>query len=130
MRRSTMNDIDEKIRNALEIDQEVLKNSIDEPGFFEMLMQCHRGKNRWLGFMVFFDILVFTGIGGWALYEFFHAETLESKVGWSLLFMSSLIVIGLAKLWAWMQINKNIMVREIKRVELQLVRILDMLKSQ
>lgn len=125
-----MSDIDDKIRKALEIDQDDLKRAIDEPCFFEMLIQCYRGKNRWLGFLVIFDILAFVGIGTWALWEFFHTDSMEAKLGWSLLFMGSLMVIAMAKLWAWMQINKNIMVREIKRVELQLVRIHEVLKDQ
>ena len=127
-----MNGIDDKIRKALEIDQEVLKKAqaVDEPGFFEMLIQCYQGKNRWLGFMVVGDIILFLGIGTWALYEFFQAESIESKLAWSLLFMGSLMVIAMGKLWAWMQINKNITMRELKRVELQLLRIQEALKSR
>ena len=127
-----MNDIDDKIRKALEIDQEMLKKAqaVDDPGFFEMLIQFYRGKNRWLGYMAFIDILFFFCIGTWALYEFFQTDSIQIKLGWSLLFLGSLIVVAMGKLWTWMQINKNTMMREMKRVELQLLRLQEGLKSR
>ena len=127
-----MNDIDERIRKALEIDRDLLKKaqSIDEPGFFEMMIQCYRGKNSWLNLMVIGDIILFLGMATWSLYEYFHTDSLESKLGWSLLLMVSLMVVALGKLWAWMQINKNTMMREIKRVELLLLRMHETLRSK
>lgn len=125
-----MDDIDQKIAEALKVDREKLRENLDEPSVLEMLMQCYRGKNRWLNYLVVSDIICFMALGGWALYRFFHAETVQAMLGWSLLFLGSLIVVALGKLWAWMQINKNSIIRETKRVELQLLQLTDYLKKE
>ena len=125
-----MSDIDDKIRKALEVNHDELKRAIDEPCFFEMLVQCYRGKNRWLSILVIFYIITFVCIGTWSIWQFFHTDSLEAKLGWTLLFIGSLMIVAMGKIWAWMQIHKNIMIREIKRVELQLVRIYEVLKEE
>lgn len=118
-----MSKIDDEIKKALENDEEALEELEDEPSVFEMVIQCYRGKNRWLNIMAMIDVFFFLGIAIWALIEFFDAQTTKALVGWAMLFMSSLIVIGLIKIWIWMQIHSNQYHRELKRLELQIIRL-------
>lgn len=118
-----MSKIDEEIKKALENDVDVLENLDSEPSVFEMVIQCYRGRNRWLNILAMVDVFAFLGIAIWALVEFFDAQTTQALIGWAMLFMSSLIVIGLIKIWIWMQIHSNQYHREVKRLELQIIRL-------
>ena len=55
--------------------------------------------------------------------SFFDAESTRDQIAWAVGFMYSLIVISGLKAWYWMQMNKNSLTREIKRLELQIARL-------
>ncbi len=56
-------------------------------------------------------------------WKFYHTEDIKQLLGWSLGIAFSFAVIGMLKLWAWMEMEKNSTIREIKRLELQVARL-------
>ena len=115
-----MTDIDEKIREALRReDAELLEHYQTEPPVHELLIETFRGRRVWMSSLAVVFTFVFFGLSLFALYGFFHAEGTRSLIAWASGFLWSSLAVAMLKIWFWMEIQRNSVVREIKRLELQ-----------
>ena len=125
-----MSDLDDKIREALrKEDAELLEDFDEEPSVFEMLMETFRGRHRWLVFLTFFWTLVFMTLGVLSVIKFFGAVELRDMLMWAAASAFFLSGVSMMKVWYWMELNKNALTREIKRLELQIARLAGRIKD-
>ena len=54
----------------------------------------------------------------WCGYQFFMAESVDQRVFWGVWFVITINAQGMLKLWSWMEMNRNSVIREIKRLEI------------
>ncbi|MDQ7017873.1 MAG: hypothetical protein Q9M33_01800 [Robiginitomaculum sp.] len=116
-----MTDIDEEIRKVLAGSElEKLDDIAGEPGLFTMLGDTFRGKMRfWNAYAM---VLSFASFGAalWTGWRFLHTNEPHEMTLWGVGMGISIFFLAMLKLWFWMEMNKNTVIREIKRVELQL----------
>ncbi len=125
-----MNVLDDKIREALQQeDAELFEDVGGEPSIFEMLMETFRGRHRWLVFLTMFWTMVFMVLGVLSVIRFFRAEEMRDMLMWAAASAFLLSGVSMMKVWYWMELNKNSVTREIKRLELQIARLAGRLKS-
>ncbi len=125
-----MKDIDEKIREALQQeDSELLEHYRNEQSIPRMVIDSFRSRHRWLAVWVFTVGTVFSVLGFVAAYQFFHAESAREMTAWATGFVVCAIVIAMIKVGYWMELNKNSLAREIKRLELELANLSRRLSS-
>jgi hypothetical protein len=125
-----MNELDDKIREALQKeDAELLEDVGGEPSIFEMLMETFRGRHRWLVFLTMFWTIVFLLLGILSVVRFFRADEIRDMIMWAAASALLLSGVSMMKVWYWMELNKNSVTREIKRLELQIARLAGRLKS-
>ena len=62
----------------------------------------------------------FVAIGGYAAWRLLHATDVREMLGWSLLATFVMLSLALVKLWFWLEMQRNAVVREVKRLELQI----------
>lgn len=119
-----MTDIDAKIRQALRTeDADLFDETGGEQSLLEMVAGSFASRNRWiLIWMMVVAVLLFC-FAVFAGFRFFEAESTRAMIGWSLGFFFSLLGVGFLKMWYWMELNKNAITREIKRLELQVARL-------
>lgn len=116
-------DIDDKIRRAMISEEKGLKiGPSHEQGVFESLLGLFKGRLRWLNFLVWFFQMVFIGLAAWSAYRFFGAPEVKNQILFATLFLWGVGVTGLFKIWFWMVMNRNVVMREVKRLELQVAR--------
>lgn len=116
--------IDDKIKQALAAeDAEIFEQFADEPSLLAQGLELLQSRNRWINTMVVVVMFVFLGIGVYSLWQFILATEVKSLMSWAMSFGFSMLAVGMLKLWAWMEIEKNCTVREIKRLELQVARL-------
>ena len=115
-----MTDIDDKIREALRReDAELLEHFQSEPPVHELLIETFRGRRVWMTSLAAVFAFVFFGLSLFALYGFFHAEGTRSWIAWASGFLWASLAVAMLKIWFWMEIQRNSVVREIKQLELQ-----------
>ncbi len=125
-----MNELDKKIREALrKEDAEFYKDFGDEPSMFEMAMETFRGKYRWMVIVAVFWTLVFIVVFILAAIRFFNAEATRDIVMWAAACVVCWSAVLMMKVWYWMELNKNALTREIKRLELQIARLAARIKE-
>lgn len=118
-----MTDLDTRIRAALNAEDAALLDKFAEPSMPRQIIDSFNGRHRWLVVMVFLMIFVFLGLAVWSAVQFFQVDSLKATIGWAVGFILCMINIGLMKIWYWMELNKNTLTREMKRMELQLARL-------
>lgn len=119
-----MREIDRKIREALRAEEADLFDSVGgEMSVTQMVIDSFRGRSRWLVVLSFAYVLVFAVLAVLAAMQFSRAEGTREMILWSTAFITCILVVTMTKIWYWMELTKNAVMREVKRVELQLAQL-------
>ena len=125
-----MNELDKKIREALrKEDAELFEDFGEEPSVFEMLIETCRGRHRWLNILGAFWTLVFLVLGILAAVKFFSAEATRDIVMWAAACILCMSAVSMLKIWYFLEMQRNAITREIKRLELQIARLAGRIKD-
>ena len=115
-----MESIDERIRKALSSEDRALLEQLDsDESLYGDVAATFRGHLWWLNVMGWiFGLVLFAAVlyCGW---RFVAEADLRSMQLWGAGAMLAALGLGLIKLYFFMEIQKNSIIREIKRVELQ-----------
>ncbi len=116
----TNNDnIDKIIKEALTQEEVKFYDELDEQNLFQMFGGLFSGKLRWLMILINIVMIAWFVLFIYCAIEFFNAEDTKELIKWSVIGFFSMMAIGLLKLFAWMQMDKNAIIRELKRLEYQ-----------
>ena len=126
-----MNELDRRIRAALQQENADISNDMgDEPSVWEMLLETCRGRRRWLALLGAFWTLGFLVLGVLAAIQFFQVQDTRDQLMWAVATIMCMSAVSMLKIWYFMEINKNAITREIKRLELQIARLTDRTREQ
>jgi hypothetical protein len=118
-----MKDIDELINETLsKEDEELLADYGREPGYFKQAMALFRGKLGWVMWLVGIIQLLFFIAALYAFYQVLVGTDLISTLRWGI---GTVILVQLSTFlrgFMGMHFETNRALREIKRLELRLVR--------
>ena len=118
-----MTELDEKIREAL------AETGIESPEFGDddslhsLITDAYAGKLRWMFVLASVWQLVFFVVWIWSGFQFFDAAGVEDKILWATVFLMSGMMMSMIKMMHWMLINRNRILREVKRLELEVARL-------
>ncbi|HUG11501.1 MAG TPA: DUF6768 family protein [Opitutaceae bacterium] len=115
-----MNNIDQKIQAALRREG-AGENIIKEPNLAEEVITAFRGRNRFTNMMALFWSIVSLALFVWSAWRFYVAEVVREQMLWGGLCLYFLIFIAFMKVWFWLEMHSNRVLRELKRIELLLV---------
>jgi len=114
--------IDERIRKELQ-DQPTPLDEVDpaETGLFGMLHRVFTGTlRRWAAYGMFLA-LVFFALTVWCIVRFTMAADVDERLLWGLGALMAFHAVSMLKLWFFMEMNRNSVLREIKRLEIALL---------
>ncbi len=117
-----MDDLDRKIEEALNAEDRALLGSFEEQGLFGQVFGIYSGK---LGALALFATLLTLVLFGGAVYcgwKFFEATVAIDAARWGAGGIMLMVMVGFLKIWFWMRMESNRILREVKRLELQLAR--------
>ncbi|QDT38108.1 DUF6768 family protein [Stratiformator vulcanicus] len=112
--------LDEKIRAAFHAEEADLLASADEQPLSEQVLATFRGRSRWLVGIVWTAVTVWSVVLFTCGYQFYLATEPKAVVGWGVGVLFAVVAISMLKIWYWMELNRNAVTREVKRVELLL----------
>jgi hypothetical protein len=115
-----MDELDQRITQALRADEaeQFAKLEPDLPPW-EMMFETYKGRNRWLTMLASLWMVVFMAVVVWSVFRFFGTDDIKASLGWGMLAMVLFQGVGFLKMWWFMEMQKNSIIREVKRVELQ-----------
>lgn len=112
--------IDDLIKEALNSEDAKFYEELEEQTLLEKLGSVHKGKTGWLAsvmtvmHVVIFIVFVYCAI------QFFNTEITNELIKWACAGFLCMIFMAMMKLYIWMQMDKNDILRELKRIELQI----------
>ncbi|WP_422358719.1 DUF6768 family protein [Reichenbachiella sp.] len=111
-------EIDEMIKTALSKEEAVFYEDLREQSPFEMIVGLYEGKMKWWTVGSVLVSLSFIGLSVFCLLKVLEVENTNSLIRWSLALIGSMSVPTMLKLWNWNQMQRNSILREIKRLQL------------
>lgn len=119
-----MTQIDEAIRQALSAeDAKALERYGSDASLIQQVLEAFQGRTALLNVLVWIAALVLGIASFYCGWRFFEAPDVPQMLRWggaTLLAVNSLIS---AKLWFWQELKSSAVIREVKRLELQVARL-------
>ncbi|WP_420322093.1 DUF6768 family protein [Flagellimonas sp.] len=116
--KTNMEDIDKLIKDTLTEEEAKFYDQLDEQNLFQMLGGLFKGKNSWLVFIMnIINALVF-GLLVYCIIQTMDVESTNDLILWVGGVLLCFLTISMLKIYMWMQIHRNALVRELKRLEL------------
>lgn len=119
-----MTNLDQAIREALSAeDAEFLSRFEKEQPLHEQVFSTFSGPSG--GLNVFAALITFAMFGAfcYCVWQFFQAGETRDLILWAASALAAAIAVGMLKIWFWMEVQKNQVLREVKRLELQVARL-------
>ena len=119
--KNNMEEIDQLIKDTLSKEEAAFYDSLEDQNVFEMFVGLFKGKNAWILVVMNVMIFVFLGLLIYCCIQFFKVTSTHDLVKWGFASMTALLALSMLKIYAWMQMDKNAILREMKRLELQVM---------
>lgn len=111
--------IDLLIKEALTEEERKFYDNLDEQNVFQMLGDLFNGKNKWIIILMNIVNLIVVGLLIYCIVQFFNTDVTNELIKWLAAGFICLMTVSMLKMFIWMQMDKNSIKRELKRLELQ-----------
>lgn len=118
-----MTNVDDAIRKALRVEDDDLLKDLAEPGIFDRMLIAARQGPRWTTVYVFTVSIGLLIAAIWFAVRFFSATETREMIAWATGFLAAMLMVAMLKIWFWLQMEKYVLLRELKRLELQIARL-------
>ncbi|WP_298320742.1 DUF6768 family protein [uncultured Aquimarina sp.] len=118
--KNKMEDIDQLIKETLTNEEAKFYDELDEQNLLEMVGGLFKTRNSWVIIIMFIVNLVVFGLFIYCLIQFLNTDNTNELIRWSVAGFFCVMITAMLKLYSWMQMDKNALLREIKRLELQI----------
>ena len=120
MKNKEMRELDDLIKETLSAEEAKFYEELEEKNLFGKITEVYKSKMGWLAIIMNIMHLAIFVFFVYSVVQFFDAETTRDMIIWCSAGFLSMIFMGMMKLYVWMQMDKNDIMRELKRVELQI----------
>jgi len=115
-----MNELDRAIRQSLSAEDTELFDRVGaDQALHRQVLATFRGRLRWFhaaGWIVGAVLFAVACVSAW---RFASAQELDDMLRWGAASALALAGVTLVKVWFWLELQKNAIVREVKRLEVQ-----------
>jgi len=120
MKKNSRQEIDEIIKESLTNEEAVFYDELEEQNLLQKVGGLFYGKMKWIFIMMNIVMVFIFVIMIYCIIQFFNVENTIEIIKWGLGIFICMSAISLLKLFGWMQMDKNDILRELKRLELQI----------
>lgn len=118
--KDSMEEVDKLIKETLTKEEAKFYDELDEQNLIGMVGGLFKGKLKWLLILMnVVNIIAFVGFV-YCTVQFVNTDITNELIKWGVFGVVLLMMISMLKLFAWMQMDKNALLRETKRLELQI----------
>ncbi|GAA3590287.1 hypothetical protein Q4Q39_15200 [Flavivirga amylovorans] len=117
--KNNIEDIDKLIKETLTQEEAKFYDELEEQNVLQMVWGLFQGKNKWIMYLMNLMTLVFFGLFVYCTIQFFNSDITNEMIKWGMGSIVFMLGVSMLKIFAWMQMDKNALIRELKRLELQ-----------
>lgn len=119
-----MTRIDEAIRQALSAeDAKALERYGSDSSLVQQVLEAFQGRTAMLNVLVWVVALALFVTSVYSGWRFLEATDVPRMLRWGGATLLAVISLISAKLWFWQELKSNAVIREVKRLELQVARL-------
>ena len=113
-------DLDRAIRQSLSAEDAALLDRLGaDRALHRQVLATFEGRLRWFNIAGWIAGVVLFGVGCVLAWRFVQAEEFRDMLRWGAGSGLAFAGIALVKIWFWLELQKNEIVREVKRLEVQ-----------
>lgn len=113
-------EVDKLITEVLTDEEAKYFKELEEQSLPQQVFSIYKGKMGWINIYATVAMLPIFGLAVYAGYKFFTLDDSVMMMRWGAVMFLAWIATGFIKLLSWNQIDKNALIREMKRLEFQL----------
>ena len=117
--KTNMEDIDKLIKETLTQEEAKFYEELDEHNVFEMILGLFQGKNKWIMYLVNLMTVIFFALFVYCAVQFFSTDITSEMIQFGMGGLFFMFMVSMLKIFSWMQMDKKALLREMKRLELQ-----------
>jgi hypothetical protein len=126
-----MNDLDQAIRESLSSEDIKLFDRLGaDQTLHRQVLGTFEGQFRWFNTAGWIAGFVLFGAASVAAWRFVQAPELEEMLRWGAASAIAFLGLALIKVWFWLELQKNSIVREVKRLEVQVASLAALLRRR
>jgi hypothetical protein len=115
-----MNDLDQAIRQSLSADDAALLDRLgSDQALHRQVLATFEGRMRWFNAAGWVAGFVLFGVACLLTWRFMEAKEVGEMLRWGAASALAFAGLALIKVWFWLELQKNAIVREVKRLEVQ-----------
>jgi hypothetical protein len=115
-----MNEFDRAIRQSLSAaDAELFDRLGADQALHRQVLATFEGRHRWINVAGWFAGFALFGVGCVLAWRFVQAQEVREMLLWGAASALAFAGLALVKVWFWLELQKNDLVREVKRLEVQ-----------
>lgn len=112
--------IDDLIKETLTQEEAKFYDALEEQNLLGKLGEVYKGKMGWLAVVMNIMQLIILVLMIYSMVQFFETEVTNELIKWGSAAFLCMLFLSMMKLYIWMQMDKNDILRELKRLELQI----------
>lgn len=112
-------EIDKLIKETLTQEEAKFYDELEEQNIMQMVIGLFQGKNKWMMYMMNIVTVLVFGVFVYCAFQFFNTDVTNELIKWSIIGTFCMLIVSMLKMFVWMQMDKNAVLREIKRLEIQ-----------
>lgn len=113
-------DIDKLIKDTLTQEEAKFYDELGEQDLWGTIKGLFTKKNSWLMVIMNIMSIIAFGLLLYCIVQSFEEQETNELIHWIAGAFLCFMIMGMIKLYAWMQMDKNALLREMKRLELQM----------
>ena len=115
-----MTDFDQSIRESLSAeDTELFDRLGADQALHRQVLATFEGQLRWFNIAGWIAGVVLFGVASVSAWRFVQAQEFDDMLRWGAASALAFAGLALIKVWFWLELQKNAIVREVKRLEVQ-----------
>ena len=111
--------IDWLIKEALTQEEATFYDELEEKNLLGKLGEVHKGKLGWIAIIMNIMNIVFLLTFVYSAIQFMNTEVTNELIVWAAAAVLCFVFMSMIKLYIWMQIDKNDILKQLKRLEFQ-----------
>jgi len=115
-----MNNLDQAIRQSLSAEDAALFDRLGaDQALHRQVLAIFEGRLRWFNALGWILGFVLFGLACVLTWQFIQAQDVRDMLRWGAAAALAFAGLALIKVWFWLELQKNDIVRELKRLEVQ-----------
>ncbi|MFP2995052.1 DUF6768 family protein [Spongiivirga sp. MCCC 1A20706] len=117
--KNDIEEIDRLIKEALTDEEAAFYDELEEQNLLQKVGAIQKGKTGWIATTMTVVNILLLVILIYCIVQFLNATLSSDLVKWGAAGFLCMMFMSMTKLYVWMQMDKNDILRELKRLELQ-----------